>query len=381
MAAVRRGQALRAVARQFKVCLFAVQHWVKRAGHQPLGQVAWEDRSHRPQRSAHQTAPAFQRRILALRRQLARGALGLVGAQAIYDALYAQKVRPLPCVRTIGRILKRHGVLDCPRRVRRGAPPPGWHLPDVAARRAELEHFDVIEDLALEGGPLLDVLTARALHGAACGAWPGSAALTTNTVLEALAAHWRCHGLPHYAQFDNDMRFQGTHRHAESLGRVIRFCLALGVTPVFAPPAEHGFQNPAESFNALWQQKVWHRFHHESLAALVRRSDRFVAAYEQRRAARHAEAAARRPFPKRWHFDPKAPLHGQLIFIRRTDGWGAVRLLGRCWPLDPQWPHRLVRAEVDLDAHCIRFYRLRRRAPEEQPLLKTVRYRWPGHDH
>ena len=380
VAAVRRGRALRAVARQFKVSLFTVQHWDRRAAGQPLDQVAWEDRSHRPQRSPSQIAPAMQRRILALRRQLAQGALGLVGAQAIYDTLQARKVRPLPCVRTIGRVLKRHGLLDRPRRPRRRPPPPGWYLPDVAAGCAELEQFDVVEDLAVEGGPLLDVLTARALHGAACGSWPGPAALTTDAVLRALAAHWRRHGLPDYAQFDNDPRFQGSHRHAQALGRVVRFCLALGVSPVFAPPAEHGFQNPSESFNALWLQKVWHRFHHASPAALVRRSARFVAAYQQRRAARQAQAPQRRPFPRRWQFDPKAPLHGQIVFLRRTDEQGTVRLLGRRWPLDRQWPHRLVRAEVDLDQHCIRFFRLRRQAPEDQPLLQTDPYRWPGHD-
>lgn len=380
VAAVRRGEALRAVAKKFKVALFAVQHWVRRAADQLLEQVAWENGSRRPQRSPAQTAPAMERRILALQGELAQSQLGLVGAQAIYDALQAGKLGPLPCVRTIGRILKRYGALDRRRRVRRQAPPPGWHLPTVAAGRAELEHFDVIEDLALEGGPRLDVLTGRALHGAACGAWPFPAALTTDNILDALEMHWHLHGLPAYAQFDNDTRFQGSHRYPEALGRVVRFCLALAVTPVFAPPAEHGFQNPAESFNALWQQKVWHRFHHETPAALGRRSDRFVAAYQQHRATRRAQAPRRRPFPKHWHFDPDAPLHGQIIFVRRTNEQGAVWLLGRRWSLDQQWPHRLVRSEVDLDAHCIRFYRLRRQAPDDQPLIKTVSYCWPGHD-
>lgn len=46
--------------------------------------------------------------------------------------------------------------------------------------------------------------------------------------------------------------------------------------------------------------------------------------------------------------------------------------------VDPQWVHRLVRAEVDLAAHQIRCYRLRRLAPQEQPLLKTFRYKFPN---
>jgi hypothetical protein len=35
--------------------------------------------------------------------------------------------------------------------MRRPAPPPGWHLPDVATARAELDSFDVIEGLVIQG--------------------------------------------------------------------------------------------------------------------------------------------------------------------------------------------------------------------------------------
>ena len=106
----------------------------------------------------------MERRVLALRRELRQGDLGFVGAQAIQDVLRAERPdRRLPSLRTIGRILKRHGALDAVRRVRRMSPPAGWYLPDVAAGQAELDAFDVIEDLPLEGGPRLDALTTRAL--------------------------------------------------------------------------------------------------------------------------------------------------------------------------------------------------------------------------
>ena len=39
-------------------------------------------------------------------------------------------------------------------------------------------------------------------------------------------------------------------------------------------------------------------------------------------------------------------------------------MLGRRFEVDATWPHRLVRAEVDLDAGRIRFYALRRREPD-----------------
>jgi hypothetical protein len=54
-----------------------------------------------------------------------------------------------------------------------------------------------------------------------------------------------------------------------------------------------------------------------------------------------------------------------------------VQLLGRAFPVDPLWQHRLVRAEVDLKARRIRFYTLRRRAPDQQPLVKETAYVLP----
>jgi putative transposase len=377
VAAARRGQAQRAVARCFGIGLGHLQYWLARTRGQRMDRVDWSNQSNAPRAHGRQTKTSVQRRVLALRRELRQSDLGFVGAQAIQDALRTELPdRRLPSLRTIGRILKRHGALDAVRRVRRSAPPAGWYLPEVAAGTAELDAFDVIEDLPLEGGPRLDVLTTRALWGSVCGAWI-SAALRARWLCERLETHWRAHGCPAYAQFDNDSRFQGTHTHPDVLGQVIRFCLSLGVTPVFAPVREHGPQNLNESFNHLWQQKVWHRFHHASALAFQTRSDRFVAAYQRRRAAREDRAPDRQPFPKRWTLDLHQRPRGMVIYLRRTDNLGAIRVLGHRLEVDAQWVHRLVRAEVDLEAQQIRCYRLRRRAPDEQSLVRTIKYVFP----
>ena len=377
VAAVRRGQTQRAVARRLGIGLGHWQYWLARTHGQNLDQVDWADQSHAPRQHGRQTRVSLQRRILALRQELRRSDLGFVGTQALHAALVSGRRKgKLPSLRTIGRVLKRQGALDAVRRVRRSAPPAGWYLPDVAASTAELAAFDVIEDLPLEAGPRRDVFTTRALWGAVCGAWVG-AALRAKWLWERMAAHWRRHGCPPYAQFDNDARFQGPHTHPDVLGQGIRFCLSLGVTPVFAPPREHGPQNLNESFNHRWQQKVWQRFQHASPAACQAPSDRFVAADQQRRAARDDPAPARRPFPQRGQLDlPKRP-GGTVLYLRRTDHAGAIRVLGHRWEVDKLWLNRLVRAEVDLEANQSRCYRLRRHAPDEPPPVKTFQYVFP----
>src|SRR5574337_896756 len=274
VAAVRAGASQRAVARRFGVSLPTVGRWVTRAGEAPLGVVDWSDRPPIPERQPRRTPAPLEAEILRLRATLRETSpLGEYGAAAIRRALLADPSgAELPTTRTIGRVLARRGALDPPRRVRRPAPPRGWYLPEVAAGAAELDLVDTIVGLRLAGGIELEILTLISLHGGLPAAWSGPP-LRTDPVIAALTAHWRTVGLPGYVQFDNAMIFAGSHGRPD-LGRLGRVCLALGVTPVFAPPREMGFQAAIESLNGRWQAKVWRRLARPAdLAALQRATD------------------------------------------------------------------------------------------------------------
>ena len=376
VAEVRAGVPMRGVARAYAVSLSTVQWWCRRAGDGALDEVDWRDRASIPV-TVHRTASAVEDVVLELRRELKEASdLGEYGARAIHRELAARGHVGLPSIRTIGRILERRGVLDAARRIRRPPPPPGWYLPAVAAGRADLDSFDIVEGLFLVGGARVEVLNVVSLLGGWPGAWP-QPLVTAKTAVTAVVAHWREFGRPAYAQFDNDSIFQGAHQHRDSIGRVVRTCLRLDVTPVFAPPRESGFQAAIENFNGRWQAKVWARFHHESLAALQERSQRYIRAYRQRAAPRVEVAPPRRPVPASWEPDLQAPPQGLVIFIRRTSETGSVSLLGHTFAVDRLWPHRLVRCEVDLTAEAIRVHALRRRDPSYQPLLCELPYRLP----
>jgi len=373
---VRAGEALRSVARAFKVSVSTVSLWVSRSQGQRLDRFSFADG--KPGRAWNRANASMERRIVRTRAQLqTHSVLGEYGADAIGRTLRGEKVQKTwPSRSTINRVLRRRGALDAVRRTRRPAPPRGWYLPAVAAASSELDSFDFIEDLKIAKGPLVQVLTAKSLHGGLTDAWTMPRTNAKATV-QCLIKRWRRDGLPAYAQFDNDTVFQGAHQFADSVGRVSRLCLALGVVPVFVPPLEHGMQNLIEGFNALWQAKVWQRHHVPSLRVLQQVSDRYIVAHRARTADLAERAPQRRSMPRNFDLDLNAPLRGLMIFIRRTNQNGQVSLLGHQFLVSRDWMHRLVRCEVHFDHHRIRCFVLRRRAPDDQQLLATLHYQFP----
>ena len=362
--------SIRRAAHEFGFGKSTVALWVARAYGQRLDRADLSDR--KSGRAWNRTASEVEQRIAELRVELRESILGESGALAIRSVLQAER-EEAPAEATINRVLARLGLQDGVRRVRRPAPPKGWYLPAVAAGQAEVDCFDFIEDLKIANGPLVDVLTAKSLHGSLTDAWVLEGKSTKGTI-PPLLERWRRDGVPTYAQFDNDNVFQGAHHFANAVGAVSRLCLQLNVTPVFVPPLEHGMQNTIESFNALWQTKLWQRCHVGSASELQLHSDRYIAAHRARTQALAEVAPRRRPMLQRFAFDLRAPLCGQIVFIRRTDQRGDVNLLGQRFGVSPSWLHRLVRCEVHFDQREMRCFGLRRRAPQEQPMLAIIPY-------
>lgn len=372
---VRSDKSMHSVAAKFHVDPSTVSFWVGRAEGHRLDRVDFSDR--KSGRAWNRLAMSVEQHIVELRGSLREeSVLGEYGAEAIQRALKAEMSSGVPSLATINRALSRKGLQDGARRIRRPPPPRGWYLPAVAAGRADIDCFDFIEDLKIAEGPLVDVLTAKSLHGTLTDAWALNKRSAKRTA-PCLLKRWKRDGLPGYAQFDNDTVFQGAHQFPNAVGRISRLCLQAGIIPVFVPPLEHGMQNTIESFNGLWQAKVWQRHRVASVRELQARSNAYIAAHRARNSALADAAPPRRPMSKHFKLNLNAPLRGMVMFIRRTDETGHVHMLGQRFAVSPNWPHRLVRCEVHFDHHCIRCFALRRRAPAEQPLLATIPYHRP----
>lgn len=366
--AVRAGGSYRDVARRFRVGVATVALWVQRARGRPLVRVDWRDRPDRPHRLSGRTSPGLVRAILRLRRHLARhDALGEHGPSAIRRHLLASG-QLAPCARTIARWLARCGQSGR-ERWRRPAPPKGWYLPDLAAGRAEADSADVVEGLRLRRGGRVEVLNVLGLWGEQPDSLVAEA-ITTTAVIAQLSARWRRDGRPAYVQFDNDTIFSGAHARRAYFGRLVHWCLCLGVTPVFAPPAELGFQAAIEAYNRRWQERVWRRWRHRSRPDLQGRSAAFVVGYRQVKAAQGLEHQSLR---SAWDEPGLEPRSQRIVLLRRLDEHGALQLCAQRLRIAPRWAHRLVRCEIDVHHQRVCCYGLIRREPQRQPLLATRR--------
>lgn len=186
------------------------------------------------------------------------------------------------------------------------------------------------------------------------------------------------HGFPRYVQFDNGSVFAGAPK-PDCVGQVIRMCLQLGITPVFAPPRTHGPQNAIEGYNAKWKRGVW-RFHFDSFEEVCAQSTIYVAARNAKNAASISSAPSRRPLPLEGIPNPDETISsGKIIFLRRVDESGTVEVLQRPFLVSEDLANQTLRCEIDITHNQIKFYTLSRSSPEAAACVRDEEYIHPLH--
>jgi transposase InsO family protein len=221
------------------------------------------DLTHAAHHVAQRIRPEVERAILSIRRRLQAHATpatrySLTGAAAILAELKALNICPLPCERTIERVLQRNG-LTAPR-VRLAPLLPRQDYPGPQARASnELHEVDLVGPIYIQGsGHRYYIWVGKdAFDGAVCLRLAQSRRM--DEVLGFLGACWKDLGRPKQVQFDNARELAGWGTSARALSRVIRLCLRFGVSPVFIPEGEPQFNGSVENFNGWFQEPLFDR--------------------------------------------------------------------------------------------------------------------------
>jgi transposase InsO family protein len=303
-----------------------------------------------------------------------------IGARRVVHELQALQVEPLPHWITVHRHLVRAGRV----------PPdqegePVGYCPRPAAGQVNDVHQVDIWPPVLVGGQkvyffhLVDIVSWYPFGMVV-------ADKSTDTALAFLQAAFQALGPPRVAQLDNEMSFTGG-RWAHRLGRVVRLCLALGVTVWFIPfytPQRNGF---VESFHSQCQRFFWSRQTFGSLAEVQASYPAFLEAYRHdhhlpaidQRTPAEARAQAARPV-RRLPVDlaftgrPRLPIvEGTICCARLADRRGQVEVLNHHLQLGPALAHHYVLAEIDTGKQQLALY-YQAEAQAERQLVDTFSF-------
>lgn len=347
--------------------------WLRRF--RESGWPGLKTQSRAPKRRPRSLPARLVAKVLALRLELQAhrtraSRFAGIGAEAIRLELERRRVRPLPGLRTIERILKQHGLSGRKKALRKGGGEP---YPAPRARDpADLQQTDLVGPRHLRGPR--GVTRFYSFHTVAVVGRATATSQARHKNTEALCAHfihaWGWLGLPRISQMDNEMAASGGGRYPYGFSLVMRLHLLLGVHLLFIPEGEPGRNAHIESFNDLWQERVL-RHPCANLAAL-RRTDRAFLRYyhfdKPHRALQVQSDATRYPgqwlalhraqlrglpkgFDLRTYRDRrgrlKLPLaRGRVSFIRKINDQGEIYVNAKAYFVGKRLARRYVTATI-----------------------------------
>jgi putative transposase len=366
LVARHRAITLRLAGRPVKAICAAVgrsEVWFRKWWHRYLdaGPEGLYDRTRANHHIALRISPELERTILSIRRRLQAHATpatrySLTGAGTILAELKSLGIRPLPCERTIERVLERNG-LTAPR-VRRAPLLPRQEYPGPQARASnDLHEVDLVGPIYLQGsGHRYYIWVGKdAFDGAVCLRLAYSRRM--DEVLGFLGACWKDLGIPEQVHLDNARELAGWGPAARTLSRVIRLCLHFGVSPVFIPAKEPQSNGSVENFNGWFQEPLFQR-HFRRPGDLRRELARLQEAVNTQHVhprlggktpAQHRRGLRLRKLPASFLVPTeRQPLAaGRVIFMRRVNGAGTVTVLSQSYRVGKRHRALYLRLVVD----------------------------------
>jgi transposase InsO family protein len=329
---------------------------------------------------AQHISPELERSILTVRRRLQAHATpatrySLIGAPAILAELKVLGIRPLPCERTVERVLERNG-LTAPRvRLAPLLPRQPWPGPQARATN-ELHEVDLVGPIYLQGRPQRHYIWVGkdVFDGAVCLRLADSRRM--DEVLWFLGECWKDLGIPEQAQLDNARELAGWGPNARALSRVIRLCLRFGVEPVFIPEGEPQFNGSVENFNGWFQPLLFDRRFtrpgdlRRELARLQEavNSQHVHPQLRGQTPAQHRRGLRLRKLPGSFVVPTgrQKLSAGRVTFIRRVSAAGMVTVLSQSYRVGKRHVGLYLRLVVDTGRGYLTAY-----------LNGRVRKRWP----
>jgi len=339
-----------------------------------------QSQSRKPHHNSQAYPPAVRRLIVSAYRRVQKRRWGLRGMSATRRELrVTYRLRPVPSVSTIKRVLHTAGVL---KRRRPAKSKPFYPQPQPTATYP-IHALDWTERY-VQGGAKVYVFHTLDLETRAC-TQTILADKTTQSVMAHLKKVWKTQGIPQGLQMDNDAAFYGSRRVAHHFGQIVRLCLYVGIEPIFIPVGEAKRNGDVEQVHGVWDQAVWQQVHFATIQAAQAFTPQFerwyMNEYEPPKLhgqTPHARVGAppRQRVPESfWRAlpDPLPLVAGRIHFIRRVSAAGLIEVLNAHWHLSKRLAGDYVWATLWTQRHCLEVFH---RSSEKSSLkrIKTFHY-------
>lgn len=323
--------------------------WVRKwwRQYQQFGWAGLTEGSRAPHQHGRRLSPVVRQAVQRARSELEAEAvrsIGLkyIGSRAIRTRLKKWKIKPLPSVRSIERILEEAEMT----RPKASQPPVEYPRlqPTQAHQVCQVDHLPHY----LQGGQKVFCFNAIDV----VSRYPTGQVFTHRRATDARAflIHvWQTVGIARYTQVDNEGCFSGGFTHPYVLGQCVRLALLVGSELLFSPVRHPQSNGTVERFHQDYQAHVFQDTYLSDVAAVQAQADAFFDLY------RHSDhhSALKGQTPALVHQQPTAPhlleadfslpegklplYAGRLHFMRQVQPNDTVSVLNVEWPVpDPE---------------------------------------------
>lgn len=192
---------------------------------------------------------------------------------------------------------------------------------------------------------------------------------TSANACQRLISFWKIVGIPDFLQMDNDPAFWGSIKSPKIVGKVIRLCLLLHVTPVFIPQSEPWRNGIIEHFNNTMQSALL-KTNYENLDELQKAAEHFDYVhnhnhhYSTQKGMTPSEAYKRSQYPLR-PLEPsfempedKIPLEsGEIHFIRFVRSNLKFNIFGLSFPIPEKAKYEYILGVALIEEHRLIIYK------------------------
>jgi len=261
------GEKISKIAHFFDKSRKWVHHWINRFKQKKDDPGWYKDESKAPKNIAVKTEAETEQQILIIRKELMNEKMAQIGAISIQYECERRGIKPIPDVWTINRLIAKHGLNKqiSVHKIPKDYPELFCHI----------HQMDLVGPRYIKGdGKFYSVnVIDTTTHSCYVKAVRTK---SSESIVAAIAAFWKTHGMPDALQMDNELAFRGSNRYPRSFGKVVRFALSQGVPIVFIPVAEPWRNGIIEKFNHTYQQRFLKAYTFENLEKLSEQEQAFI---------------------------------------------------------------------------------------------------------